>query len=96
MEPAGSDRSVLINERSVRRTFQPGMEIRTMSKYERRMFFERLVELRATYGTADHAATTMTVEQAIAHAIDLFDHPDRLDAILADGSTDNSSELHPA
>jgi hypothetical protein len=38
----------------------------------------------------------MTVEQAIAHAIDLFEHPDRLDAILAAGSAGNSSELRPA
>ena len=67
-----------------------------MSKYERRMFFERLVELRASYGTADHTATTMTIEQAIAHATDLFDQPDRLDAILAAGTADNSSELRPA
>jgi hypothetical protein len=67
-----------------------------MSKHEGRKFLDRLVELRATYQAADHAATTMTVEQAIAHAIDLLDHPDRLDAILGAGSTDASSELRPA
>jgi IS5 family transposase len=67
-----------------------------MSKYDGRMFLERLVELRAAYKTTDHAATTMSVQQAIAHALDLLDHPDRLDAILADGSPDTASQLHPA
>jgi hypothetical protein len=67
-----------------------------MSKHEGRKFLDRLVELRASYQTAEHAATAMTVEQAIAHAIDLLDRPDRLDAILGSGSTDANSELHPA
>jgi hypothetical protein len=67
-----------------------------MSKHEGRKFLDRLVELRASYQAAEHAATAMTVEQAIAHAIDLLDHPDRLDAILGSGSTDPNSELHPA
>lgn len=67
-----------------------------MSKHEGRKFLDRLVELRASYQAAEHAATPITVEQAIAHAIDLLDHPDRLDAILGAGSTDANSELHPA
>ncbi|HXU84938.1 MAG TPA: hypothetical protein VN773_03970 [Verrucomicrobiae bacterium] len=67
-----------------------------MSKHEGRKFLDRLVELRASYQAAEHPATAMTVEQAIAHAIDLLDHPDRLDAILGAGSTDANSELHPA
>lgn len=67
-----------------------------MSKHEGRAFFDRLVELRATYQVTEHATTAMTIEQAIAHALDLLDHPERLDAILAHGSTGSQSELHPA
>jgi hypothetical protein len=67
-----------------------------MSKHEGRRFLDRLVELRATYETTEHVATTMTVDQAIAYAIDLLDHQDRLDAILAEGPKDSASQLHAA
>ena len=41
-----------------------------MSRYERRIYFERLVELRRAYVTLgdDDRATTMTVDEAIAWA----------------------------
>jgi hypothetical protein len=72
------------------------MEIEAMSKHEGRAFLDRLVELRATYNNSDRTATAMTIEQAISHAIDLLNHPERLDAIMADGSTGDQSQLHPA
>jgi hypothetical protein len=39
-----------------------------MTKYERRRFFERLVELRALYRLrgSDDSVSTMTIEEAIA------------------------------
>lgn len=69
-----------------------------MSKYEGRMFLERLVELRGIYETTDHGATVMTVESAIAYAIALLDDPDRLDAILGVTPADpeNATSTHPA
>ena len=39
-----------------------------MTKFERRTFFERLCELRATYRADRHVATRMTVDAAIAYA----------------------------
>jgi hypothetical protein len=62
-----------------------------MGKYERRIFLDRLVEMRAAYQTTTHQSTSMTADGAIAYAIDLFDDTDRLEAILADGSTDSKS-----
>lgn len=38
-----------------------------MTKFERRTYFERLCELRATYRATVHTATKMTVEAAIAY-----------------------------
>jgi len=62
-----------------------------MGKYERRIFLDRLVEMRQAYQTTSHQATSMTADGAIAYAIGLFDDTDRLEAILADGSTDSKS-----
>ena len=67
-----------------------------MSKYERRIFFDRLVELRNGYQSTEHHATSMTVKQAIAYAIRLLDHPERLETILAETSADGASQLHTA
>ena len=67
-----------------------------MSRYERRIFFDRLVELRETYRTSEHRATSMTVTDAIAHAIGLIDQPERLETLLADSPVDGASELHTA
>jgi hypothetical protein len=39
-----------------------------MTKFERRTFFERLCELRATYRATRHVGTRMTVDAAIAFA----------------------------
>jgi hypothetical protein len=62
-----------------------------MGKYERRIFLDRLVEMRAAYQTTTHPATSMTADGAIAYAIDLFDDTDRLEAILAEDSADTTS-----
>ena len=65
-----------------------------MSKYEGRIFLERLVELRKTYANSQHDATPMTTTQAIEYAIDLLENPDRLDALLAESPADGASPLH--
>jgi hypothetical protein len=39
-----------------------------MSKYERRMFFERLMRLRDAYQAERHEATAMTIRDAMAWA----------------------------
>jgi len=91
MEPAPSEPSLGISERAAERTPFPKDEDGTMGRYERRIFLDRLVEMREAYQTATHQATSMTTDGAIAYAIDLFDDTDRLEAILADGSTDNKS-----
>jgi len=62
-----------------------------MGRYERRIFLDRLVEMREAYQAAPHQATSMTTDGAIAYTIELFDDTDRLEAILADGVTDNKS-----
>ena len=45
-----------------------------MTKYERRQFFDRLVQLRALYRIrgADDSDVEMTVDQAIAYAEELL------------------------
>ena len=45
-----------------------------MTKYERRQFFDRLVQLRALYQLrgADDSTVELTVEQAIAYAEELL------------------------
>ena len=39
-----------------------------MTRYERKLFFEKLLALRATYRTEAHAATDTTIETVIAFA----------------------------
>jgi hypothetical protein len=48
-----------------------------MSKWERRQFFEKLVQLRALYRLrgSDDAAGTLTIGEAVAHAEHLLDDP---------------------
>ncbi len=67
-----------------------------MSKYERRIFLDRLVELRETYHRMEHEATSMTVDQVIAHAIDLLDHPEVLDAVLSEAPAESSADTASA
>jgi hypothetical protein len=64
-----------------------------MSKYERRIYFDHLVELRSTYAATEHRPTTMTVDDAVAYAIDLLENPDRLDALLIDEAAGHRSEM---
>jgi hypothetical protein len=48
-----------------------------MSRYERRMYFERLCELRAGYGErgTDDSTSAIAIEAMIERAIDLLEAP---------------------
>jgi hypothetical protein len=63
-----------------------------MGKYERRIFLDRLVELRQAYQQTAHEATSMTSSAAIDYAIGLLDaDPAHLTAILGEDSADTTS-----
>jgi hypothetical protein len=62
-----------------------------MGRYERRIFLDRLVELRQAYQATAHEGSTLTVDAAIEYAAGLFDDTDRLEAILAEDSADSTS-----
>ncbi len=62
-----------------------------MGKYERRIFLDRLVELRDGYRQTRPEATSMTAHGAIDYAIALFDDTERLESILAEESADTAS-----
>lgn len=62
-----------------------------MGKYERRIFLDRLVELREAYRTATHEATKLTADEVVAYAAALFDDTERLEAILAEDSANTTS-----
>jgi hypothetical protein len=63
-----------------------------MSKYERRIYFERLLELRESYHRTDHSAGDLTVAQAIAYAETLLGDTKALDAILGAESYDSPND----
>jgi hypothetical protein len=63
----------------------------TMSRYERKIFLDRLLELREDYQRTAHQATSMTAGAAIDYAAGLFDDTDRLEALLAEESADTTS-----
>lgn len=90
MERLPPDPSVPLNEGSGQTDALPRQD-GTMSKYERRIFLDRLIELRAGYRQAVHEATTMTVDGAMAYAVDLLDDLDGLDAILGGSPADSTS-----
>ena len=62
-----------------------------MGRYERKIFLDKLVELRVGYKSATHEATTMTVDGAMDYTIGLFDDTDRLEALLADEPADTTT-----
>jgi len=62
-----------------------------MSRYERKIFLDRLLELREDYQRITHEPTSMTPDAAIDYAARLFDDTDRLEAILAEESADTTS-----
>ena len=62
-----------------------------MSRYERKIFLDRLLELREDYQRTTHEATSMTAEAAIDYVARLFDDTDRIEAILAEESADTTS-----
>ena len=63
-----------------------------MGRYERRIFLDRLVELRDAYRTTEHVATELTADAAIAYTAELFDDAERLEALLAEDSADTTSD----
>jgi hypothetical protein len=67
-----------------------------MSKYERRIYFERLLDLRESYRRTDHRAGDMTAAQAIAYAEALLDDPTGLDAVLQADTSDATTRSNQA
>lgn len=63
-----------------------------MSKHDGRILLERLVQLRGSYRSIEHEATDLTVEVAIAYAIELLDDPARLDAILGEAPSESAPQ----
>ena len=63
-----------------------------MGRYERRIFLDRLVELRDAYRTTEHLAIELTANAAVEYAAKLFDDTDRLEALLAEDSADTTSD----
>ena len=62
-----------------------------MGRYERKIFLDKLVELRDGYKSTTHEATSMTIDGAIDYTIGLFDDTNRLEAILAEESAEAST-----
>lgn len=62
-----------------------------MGRYERRIFLDKLVELRDAYRTTTHEATELTADAAVDYAAELFDDTDRLEALLAEEPADTST-----
>jgi hypothetical protein len=67
-----------------------------MGRYERRIFLDKLVELRDGYRSTTHEATSMTVDGAIDYTVGLFDDTDRLEALLADEPADTTNSTSDA
>ena len=61
-----------------------------MGRYDRRIFLDRLVELRDAYRTTTHVATELTAEAAVTYTAELFDDTDRLEALLAEEPADST------
>ena len=62
-----------------------------MGRYERKIFLDKLVELRDGYKSTTHEATSMTIDGAIDYTIGLFDDTNRLEALLANEPVDTTS-----
>jgi hypothetical protein len=56
-------------------------EMGEMTRYERKLYFERLMALRDAYRAATHESTGMTIEQAMTFAERVFN-----DAVTADAA----------
>jgi hypothetical protein len=92
MERCSFDPSLGIDERVTEPP--PGEATRdgTMGRYERRIFLDRLVELRDAYRTTEHVATELTADAAFAYTAELFDDTERLEALLAEEPADTTSD----
>ena len=53
-----------------------------MTRYERKLFFERLMTLRESYGEETHVGTELTIEDVFAFAVAAYD-----EAVAAEGAT---------
>ena len=62
-----------------------------MGRYERKIFLDKLVELRDGYKSTTHEATSMTIDGAIDYTIGLFDDTNRLEALLANEPAETAS-----
>ena len=62
-----------------------------MGRYERKIFLDKLVELRDGDKSATHEATSMTIDGAIDYTIGLFDDTNRLEALLSNEPADTST-----
>ena len=63
-----------------------------MGRYERRIFLDKLVELRDAYRITTHEASELTADAAVHYAAELFDDTDRLEALLAEEPADTTSD----
>jgi hypothetical protein len=68
-----------------------------MTRYERKLFFERLMALRETYRTEEHEPTTMTIAEAMTFAEAELDKPAPAAAETADTAvTTDSAKTGPS
>ena len=68
-----------------------------MNKYERRIWFERLLQLRSAYLAQTHSGIGMSVEQAIAHGERLLAEPEAFaEALGRDASPVPGATTNPA
>jgi hypothetical protein len=45
-----------------------------MTRYERKLYFERLIALRDAYRAEDHESSTMTIDRAMTFAEEAFNN----------------------
>jgi hypothetical protein len=62
-----------------------------MTRYERKLFFERLMTLRDAYRAEVHESSGMTIEQAIAYAERTFESAAAAEAASAATSSSNGA-----
>ncbi|HEY7523720.1 MAG TPA: hypothetical protein VH813_03220 [Candidatus Limnocylindrales bacterium] len=67
-----------------------------MTKYEQRMFFERLVAMRAAYRAVEHGPGEGTLEDVIADAECLMIDAEELEAAIQADTERSADEARPA
>jgi hypothetical protein len=66
-----------------------------MTRYERKLFFERLLNLREAYRAETHASTEMTIDDVLAFAADTYNDLSEADA-YATAASAAKDESHPS